>query len=172
MNQPVKTGDLMSEDRELLHEMLDNALSGKGAHVATKNLFEGLDWKTAGTRPEGAPHSVYQLLNHLSYWQDWVIKWLDGGNPSIPKHASGGWPASTSATSSKEWKSAVRTFRSGLARLARQSREADLLTRRGKHTRLGMLQAIASHNSYHAGQVVALRQMLGKWPPPSGGVTW
>jgi hypothetical protein len=35
-----------------------------------------------------------------------------------------------------------------------------------------MLQAIASHNSYHAGQVVALRQILAAWPPPSGGLTW
>jgi len=35
-----------------------------------------------------------------------------------------------------------------------------------------MLQAIASHTSYHAGQVVLVRQMLGTWPPPSGGVTW
>ncbi|MGD0694374.1 MAG: DinB family protein [Terriglobia bacterium] len=162
----------MSDDRKLLEKMIDNALSGKGAHVATKDLFEGLDWKVAGTRSEGAPHSLFQLLNHLSYWQDWAVKWLDGGSPTVPKHAAGGWPGSPSPTSAKEWQRAVRGFRGGLARLARQSRAADLLTTRGEHSRLGMLQAIASHNSYHAGQVVVLRQMLGKWPPPSGGVTW
>jgi len=162
----------MSDDRRLLEKMIDNALSGKGAHVATKNLFERLDWKGAGTRPEGASHSIFQLLNHLSYWQDWAVKWLDGGSPTVPKHAAGGWPGSLSPTSAKQWQRAVRGFRSGLARLARQSRAADLLTTRGEHSRLGMLQAIASHNSYHAGQVVVLRQMLGKWPPPSGGVTW
>jgi hypothetical protein len=27
-----------------------------------------------------------------------------------------------------------------------------------------MLQTAASHNSYHAGQIVILRQMLGAWP--------
>ncbi len=162
----------MSDDRKLLEKMMDNALSGKGAHVGTMNLFEGLDWKVAGTRPEGAPHSIFQLLNHLSYWDDWVVKWLDGGDPKVPKHASGGWPGSLSPTSAKDWQGAVRGFRSELARLVRQSREADLLTTRGEHSRLGMLQALASHNSYHAGQVVVLRQMLGKWPPPSGGVTW
>jgi uncharacterized damage-inducible protein DinB len=162
----------MSDDRKLLEKMIDNALSGKGAHVATKNLFEGLDWKAAGTRPEAAPHSIFQLLKHLSYWDDWVVKWLDGGSPTIPKHASGSWPGDVSPANAKEWQRAVRGFRSGLDRLARQSREADLLTRRGEHTRLGMLQAIAAHNSYHAGQIVVLRQLLGKWPPPSGGVTW
>ena len=162
----------MSDDRKLLEKIIDNALSGKGAHVATKNVFEGLDWKAAGARPEGAPHSIFQLLNHLRYWQNWVVKWLDGGNPKVPRHASGGWPGSLSPASAQAWQRAVRDFRRGLDRLARQSREADLLTTHGKHSRLGMLQAIASHNSYHAGQVVLLRQVLGKWPPPSGGVTW
>ena len=162
----------MSDDRKLLEKMMGNALSGKGAHVGTRNLFEELDWKVAGMRPEGAPHSIFQLLNHLTYWQDWVVKWLDGGNPKVRKHASGGWPGNLTPTSAREWQQAVRRFRSGLERLARQSREADLLTTRGEYSRLGMLQAIASHNSYHAGQVVVLRQMLGKWPPPSGGVTW
>ncbi len=162
----------MSDDRKLLAKTIDNALSGKGAHAATKDLFAGLDWKVAGTRPEGAAHSIFQLLNHLSYWQDWVVKWLDGGDPKVPKHASGGWPGNVSPKSAKEWQRAVRGFRRELDRLARQSREADLLATRGEHSRLGMLQAIASHNSYHAGQVVVLRQMLGKWPPRSGGVTW
>jgi uncharacterized damage-inducible protein DinB len=162
----------MSDSRKVLEKMIGNALAGKGSHVATKTLFGGLGWKDAGARPEGAPHSVFQLLNHMSYWQDWVVKWLDGETPPIPKHADGGWPGDPGPASQKEWQQAVRKFQGALAKLDRQSREADLLTKRGKHTRLGMIQAIASHNSYHGGQVVALRQILGAWPPPSGGLTW
>ena len=162
----------MSNEHELLHKVVDNALSGKGAHTGTKDIFEGLDWKAAGARPERGPHSIYQVLKHLNYWQDWVVKWLDGGDPKIPKHASGGWPGEANPASAKEWQQAVREFRDGLSRLERQSRDTDLLAKRGKHTRLGMLQAIAAHNSYHAGQVVALRQIQGQWPPPSGGLTW
>jgi uncharacterized damage-inducible protein DinB len=41
-----------------------------------------------------------------------------------------------------------------------------------KTSRLRMFHTIASHTSYHIGQVVMLRQLLGKWPPPSGGLTW
>ena len=162
----------MSTDHKILEKTVGSALSGKGSHVGVQNVFEGLDWKVAGARPEGVPHSLFQLLNHLTYWQDWVVKWLDGEAPPVPKHASGGWPGSPAPASVKEWQRAVRGFRSGVDRLARQAREADLLTTRGKHSQLGMLQAIASHNSYHAGQVVLLRQVLGVWPPPSGGVTW
>jgi len=162
----------MSNERKILEQTVGNALSGKGAHVATKNLFAGLNCKVAGTQLEGAPHSVFQLLNHMAYWQDWVVKWLDGGNPEVPAHASGGWPGSPTPGGAREWQQAVRGFRSGLQKLDQQSRQADLLAMRGEHSRLGMLQAIAAHNSYHAGQVVILRQILGAWPPPSGGVTW
>ena len=162
----------MAGSRKILERMVGNALSGKGSNVATRNLFDGLDWRVVGIRPKGAPHSIYQVLNHMSYWQDWVVNWLDGENPPIPKHASGGWPGSPRPTDSKEWQRAVRGFRSSLMKLDRQSCEADLLATRGKHTRLGMLQSIASHNSYHLVQVVVLRQMLGRWPPPSGGLTW
>jgi len=162
----------MKSDHTIMQETVGRALSGEAAHVATKNLFEGLDWNLAGARPEGAPHSIFQLLGHISYWQDWVLRWLDGGNPSVPKHAAGGWPKDPAPASKRDWARAVKGFQRGLDGLERRSRKGDLLAQRGKHTRLGMIHAIASHNSYHAGQVAVLRQMLGAWPPPSGGVTW
>jgi hypothetical protein len=35
-----------------------------------------------------------------------------------------------------------------------------------------VIQSMASHISYHLGEVVLLRRMLGIWPPPSGGYSW
>lgn len=162
----------MSSNTKSLHTAVADALAGKAAHAATRSLFDGLNWKAAGKRARGAPHSVFQLLWHMSYWQDWVLKWLDGGNPPMPRHASASWPAKPAPASAKAWRQAVRDFRKGLDGLARRSRKKDLLAKRGKRTGLGMLHAIASHNSYHAGQVALVRQLLGAWPPPSGGVTW
>jgi hypothetical protein len=34
------------------------------------------------------------------------------------------------------------------------------------------VEGIAAHNAYHLGRIVLIRQMLGSWPPPSGGDTW
>jgi uncharacterized damage-inducible protein DinB len=162
----------MKSDPMVIKKAIGNALTGKSAHTATQKIFEGLDWEQAGGRPAGAPHSVYQLLRHMAFWQDWVVTWLDGGNPPVPKHAAGSWEENPAPASKEEWERAVKSFCAGLAGLERRSRQKDLLAKRGKHTRLGMLQAIAAHNSYHAGEVVLLRQMLGAWPPPSGGLTW
>jgi len=41
----------MSSERRILEKIVGNALSGKRAHVAAKNLFAGPGWKAAGGWP-------------------------------------------------------------------------------------------------------------------------
>ena len=163
----------MSSHHTDLGRVIRHALTGKGAHVEAGDVFAGLDWKVAGARPGSFPHSLYQLLNHMIYWQDWVVKWIEGKTPPIPKHASGSWPGATAPTSREQWEQAVRHFRQGLDELDRRFRDAEFrLPKRRKKSPLEMLQTLGAHNSYHAGQVALLRQILGNWPPPSGGLTW
>ena len=161
-----------SQEQKLLNHVLGRALSGKGAHVAAAGAFSGIDVETAGARPSGLPHSLYQILSHIVFWQNWAVEWLDGEDPRIPKHASGSWPEDAEPDSAAEWERSVRQFQKGLKELEGRSEETDLQTKQGKQSRLEMLHTIASHNSYHIGEAVVLRQMLGKWPPPSGGLTW
>ena len=154
------------------HRAINRALSGEDAHVENASVLDGLQWKLAGKRLDDVPHSVFQLVNHMIYWQEWVAKWLDGKKPRAPKHAAGSWPGKVSPLSQKEWERTVRRFRNSIVELDRRSNQSDLLTKHGKWTHLEMLHIIGSHTSYHVGQVALMRQLLGSWPPPSGGVTW
>lgn len=160
------------DDGEILSDIVGRALSGEGAHANAAHAFDGLDWKVAAMRPSGAPHSIYQLLAHISFWQNWVLQWLGGNDPGSPRHAAGSWLDNPEPGSGEEWKRAVRDFRAGRKQLEEQCHEVDLLGKIGGASRLRMLHTIASHNSYHIGQVVLMRQLLGKWPPRSGGLTW
>ncbi len=162
----------MTAEVKALERLGRRALSGEGAHVETKDIFAGLDWKIAGAKPDGATHTVYQLLKHMSYWQEWVVAWSEGKSPKAPRHASGSWPREAGPATRSDWSKALQQFRAGLRQLERACRGADLSSARGTKSRLEMILAIGAHNSYHAGQVVSLRQVLGKWPPPSGGLTW
>ncbi len=56
--------------------------------------------------------------------------------------------------------------------MRRHAAQEDLLADRGGKSVLEILQLIATHNSYHVGQIVSLRRGLGSWPPPRGGLTW
>jgi len=148
------------------------ALTGGDAHVATRSVFDGLGWRVAGARVEGSPHTLYQLLNHMIFWQDGVLEWLKGRSPRMPEHAADSWPGPSTPSSRAEWASAVRRYQAGLRQLERAARQA-VSARKGKgKSPLEMLAAVGAHNSYHAGQAALLRRLLGKWPPPSGGLTW
>jgi uncharacterized damage-inducible protein DinB len=157
---------------DALHRTIRGALTGEGAHAGTREIFDGLPWKLAGAQPAGAPHSAYQLLQHMTFWQEWGVRWLDGKHPATPKHAAGSWPGGARPASSAAWRRAVARFQRSLDALETRARGSDLLTKQGTKTVLELLQAIGSHDSYHAGQVVILRQTLDAWPPPSGGATW
>ncbi len=162
----------MNSERKTVAKALRCALSGEGAHAPAETAFEGLEWQLAGGRPQETQHSIFQVLNHLIYWNEWVLDWLDGKKPAIPRHASGSWPGGAAPGDRQEWDQAVERFSKGLQELHRREQDRDLFEKRGKKTPLEMLQTIASHNSYHIGQVVLLRRLVGSWPPPSGGLTW
>jgi len=162
----------LTNNRNLFRKTISKALSGKDSHVEAARALAGLDWKLAGARPDALPHSLFQVTNHMIYWQEWAVKWLDGKKPKVPKHAVGSWPGRVSPASQSEWEQTVLRFRNTLKALNRCLREADPLSRRGKMTRMEMLHLIGSHTSYHIGQVVSIRLLLAAWPPPSGGATW
>jgi uncharacterized damage-inducible protein DinB len=162
----------VSRQPRIANSIIDYALTGGTAHVATRTVFDGLDWRTAGARVDGSSQTLFQLLNHMIFWQEGALEWLDGGSPSMPEHAADSWPGPEAPSSRTVWVKAVRRFRAGLTRLERAAKDAGA-ARKGRSTSpLEMLAAVAAHNSYHAGQAVLLRQLLGQWPPPSGGLTW
>lgn len=157
---------------EQIRKALLRALTGQGAHVEAGKVLDGLDRERAGVRPEGAPHSVFQIVNHLVFWQDHALAWLAGEKPPTPAHDAESWPGPECPTDGAAWEGAAARFAAGLERLRRHASEDDLAARRGTKTVLYVLQIVAAHNSYHLGQVVLLRQQLGAWPPPGGGFTW
>lgn len=161
----------MSE-QNIVRKTLREALSGRGAHASTLTVFDGLDWETAWVRPDGSPHSLFQQLNHLVYWQDFALSWLDGEKLETPEHDTDSWPGEEGPSDREHWERSVDRFKTGLAELERRADEMELATSLGPKTALEILQIVAAHNSYHAGQVVALRRALGAWPPPGGGFTW
>ncbi|MCZ6691473.1 MAG: DinB family protein [Planctomycetota bacterium] len=104
----------MSTPEEILGENLVRSLSGLEAHVDTVSALEGLTCEVAGRWPTSSPHSIYQLVNHLIYWQEYCLAAIDGNDPPPPEHASDGWPGKERPASADEWEGTVARFRRGL----------------------------------------------------------
>lgn len=148
-----------------------NGLHGAEANIDTAIIFNGLDWQQVGGKAEGFPHSIWELIFHMNYWQDYMLDLLNGDTPKSENPDDESWPDSSSPESEEEWDAAVAYFLKGLKEAEQQAGKAltEQVVAGREETRADYLQTIVLHNTYHAGQVVFARKIIGAWPPSSGG---
>ena len=158
-------------------EALARQLYGESSHKHVLHSLEGLDFSLAGRRVGKANHTIFQILQHVAYWQDISLARLSGDPPPRPASAALGWTAPEAPEDESDWQAVIACFAEGLrsieARVLDPEFDLDRLVQpdRGITAREELLM-IQGHNSYHFGQIVLLRQELGAWPPPRGGDTW
>ncbi|WP_052131599.1 DinB family protein [Planococcus sp. CAU13] len=148
-----------------------NGLHGERAHVDTETVFDGMGWQQAGEKKGDFPHSVWELLFHMNYWQYFMLDILEGDMPDGANADAASWPPTAGPESEEEWEAAVVYFRNGL-KAAEAEAEKDLneqVAEGSEATRAECLQTIVLHNSYHAGQVAFARKIMGAWPPSAAG---
>lgn len=159
---------------ELQRTLISNGVGAPPAHV-----LEAIDEALAHRRAPGTPHSIYEEVWHLAFWQDLSLDWIAGKPTPYPGHAAEGFPTSIA----EPWAAVRERFLQGTKRAAdiagdEERLEAAVLclSRQPDHPRTMTVreqtEGVAAHNAYHLGRVVLLRQLFGAWPPPSGGDTW
>lgn len=154
---------------EALTFMLDEKNDG---FTPFDRALAGLGGDDAVRRPTGSPHSPAEVLAHIVFWQERLLRIIDGEPPGKVETAAVGWPAVTA----DEWAGLVERCLAVLERyraLARDPAELERPLVEGHRSTVGA--AVATHfvhDSHHLGQIVLLRRMLGAWPPPGGGDSW
>jgi hypothetical protein len=154
-------------------------LNGDSAHTPPSHILENLSGELAHRSLPGAPHTIYAEVWHAAFWQQITLEWLRGVETPCPERAALGFPAEKETES---WDSVRQRFLSGAEKAATiangegTEKVVVCTSPAGKPARRmtvrEQLESLAAHNAYHLGRVVLLRQMLGSWPPPSGGFTW
>lgn len=157
--------------------ILRDLLHGTNAHIDPIAAVEDVPWELAGRRVTGLPHTIWQLVGHLNYWIDFVLKQIEGANLPIPEHADLGWPAQDGPSDHTAWNLEVALLRTNLGQLdalaeAQASTLARIVDAKRGSTVETYLWLLVAHNSYHVGQIVQLRRALGSWPPARGALTW
>ncbi|SFB20509.1 MULTISPECIES: DinB family protein [unclassified Bacillus (in: firmicutes)] len=147
----------------------EKGLHGENAHVDPLEVFEGLRWEMAGEKPENCPYSVWQILNHMIFWQDFYLTYLHGSVPVHPEQDEDSWPDETAPSNETEWSDTFFQFSKGLKEADNEAKKDlnVLKDSRLERTRGDILATLMAHNSYHTGQVALIRQLIGAWPPPS-----
>ena len=157
----------MPQDRRLvahLHELL----RGGHAHASFVDVVARWPEGLRGTLPPGAAHTAWQLVEHLRICQSDILEFSRSASHVSPKFPEGYWPTSATPPSAEAWDRSVAAF--GADREAMEALVADPATdllARIPHgdgqTILREALMLADHNSYHLGQLVLLRRLLGAW---------
>jgi uncharacterized damage-inducible protein DinB len=158
----------MKDSDAVMREQLVELLQGKSAHLSFEDAIAGLSAKKRGAKPAGTPHTVWRLVEHMRIAQWDILEFSKDGRHKSPKWPEGYWPDGDAPRDARQWNDTIRQFKADLKEMMRmvKDKKVDLLAPisggQGQPVfREAML--VADHNSYHIGQIVMLRQVLGEW---------
>jgi len=161
---------------------LEQVIAGDSAAAPPAHILQHLSAAAANRAIDGAPHTIYEELWHIVFWQQITLDWIAEIETPYPLHASDGFPPGD-ASARESWESLCERFYLGnriAAAAACDEIRLDAPVRcpspPGRTVRVmtvrEQLESLGAHNAYHFGRIVLLRQLLSLWPPPNGGYTW
>jgi uncharacterized damage-inducible protein DinB len=148
-------------ESELLAEQLRRAFEGDAWHgPAVLELLADVDAATAAARPIPNAHSIWELVLHIAAWDAASLRRLDG--KVCQPEGSDNFPIPPQPTAAA-WRKAIagcRRTHNLLVKTVRALPQSQLRERvpGKKYDFSFMLQGVAQHELYHAGQIAVLRK--------------
>lgn len=152
---------------ETVVKALINGLYGKNTHLSPKKVIEGLTPSNARIKPENDNHSCWDLLHHIKIWQKAILESIRGQEVNwkdISKNHD--WPNAAYLSDDQNFINLVKMFEESLLEAEELIKTTDLHQPMPAWDGAPVIQAIIvllQHNSYHYGQIVAVRKSLGIW---------
>src|SRR2546425_5687574 len=143
-------------------------LNGRNAHVSFDKVVKDFPAELRGMKPDRAPHTAWQLVEHLRIAQWDILEFSRSAKHVSPEFPDGYWPKTEAPPDESAWQKSLADFRRDLREmiaLVNNSR-TDLYARiphGDGQTMLREALLVADHNAYHLGQIVDLRPALGAW---------
>jgi hypothetical protein len=153
---------------EALRQHLLELLQGGHAHLNFDTAIANLPANVRGAKPPEVPHTPWRLLEHMRIAQWDILRFSVDPNHVSPEFPSGYWPKGDAPPDSAAWDRSVVAFQTDLkAMMDLVSDPATDLFASIAHgqgqTILREALLVADHNSYHLGQLVTVRRLLGAW---------
>jgi hypothetical protein len=158
----------MTDADDPLREQLARFLDWRDAHADFDSAVEGLPADLHGAVPPGAPHSPWQIVEHLRIAQQDILDFCL--NPSYREMAwpDDYWPPGPVPPTPGAWEESLAAYRRDRKALQQLALDAgtDLfatIPHGAGQTYIRELLLVADHAAYHIGQLVLVRRLLGAW---------
>ena len=157
-----------------LKTQLKALLDGGQAHASLDNAVSNVPFAVQGRVPEGLPYSPWQLLEHIRIAQKDILAFSDNADGTYKelKWPDEYWLKSPVPPSETAWDESVAAMKADRAGFEKLLAERDLTEPfpwgDGTQNLLREALLIADHESYHTGELIVTRRLLGAWQPKKG----
>lgn len=150
----------------VLRQQLVKLIESSEAHAEFGDAVEEFPEKLRGKRPDGCPHSPWQLLEHMRIAQWDILEFTRDPKHHSPDFPDGYWPADPEPPDAKAWDKTVKAFLADRRELCALVRDESLdlfakIPHGDGQTVLRQALLTADHNAYHLGQLLLLRRTFG-----------
>ena len=160
---PIRLDKHMSDP---VREQIIKLLQGGQAHLTLDDVVKDFPPKLRGVKPEGSPHTAWQLLEHLRIAQWDILEFSRDAKHVSPEWPEGYWPKSEKPPSDAAWKKSIASIKKDSLAMQKlvDNPKTDLYKKIPYGTGQNILREallVADHNAYHIGQLMFLRRLLG-----------
>jgi len=150
--------------RKLLLDQLD----GGQAHVDFSHAVQGLTYKQTGIKLERVPHTIWELIEHIRIAQKDIVVFCKNPDYEALDFPDDYWPKDSSPNNKKDFDQSVHSIQEDLQEMRNLITDPENnLTKPLAHgdgqTLFREAILILEHNSYHIGQIVLIRRLMGSW---------
>jgi len=159
-----------NDPNSALRDHLVELLQLGHAHMTLKQGLAELPAAMRGTKPPGQPFTPWRLLEHIRISQWDILEFTKRADHVSPKWPDEYWPESDAPPNARAWDASVDQILKDLEGMAQlvADPKTDLFQKIPHGTGQTILRealVLADHNSYHLGQLVLVRRLLGIWKP-------
>ena len=159
------TKQVPSSGDQSLREHVISLLQGGGAHASFDDTLADWPLHFAGIRVAKFPHTAWMLLEHIRVAQFDLLEFSRNPKHVSPKWPEGYWPETAAPPDEAAWKSSMESCRKELEAMQRLVKDKSVnvfakLPWGDGQTVLREALIMATHNSYHLGQLMMLRKSL------------
>ena len=152
--------------KDPVREQVLYLLRGGGAHLSFDEVIGKFPPSLRGTKPSRAPHTAWQLLEHMRIAQWDILEFSRNPKHVSPEFPAGYWPPTEKPPGEAAWNASIASVKNDLEAMIKlvEDPKTDLYAKIPHGDGQNILREallIADHNAYHLGQLMLLSRLVG-----------
>lgn len=162
-----KPTTMKTENTPLIHQLKQLITKGN-AHVTLEEALKGIPAKLRGVVPDGLPYSLWQIAEHIRITQHDILDFSRNPKYKAIKWPDNYWPKEKAPKDAAAWNDCIKQIKKDTKEFIAllENKDADLYTPFKWGDGQNLLREamlIADHTSYHTGEIIVIRRLLGNW---------